>query len=60
VLIFEKFPSRYDVLCRDPLVIVRRAFLVDVGAKLQAGTLGQLAILLTMEATAMNMKVSYV
>ena len=59
VLIFEKFPNRNDPLCLDPLVIVRR-FLLDVGGRLQAGTLGELAILMTMEASANNVKVSYV
>ena len=60
VMIFEKFPSKNDPLCLDPLVIVRRSFLLDVGGKLQAGTLGEFAILMTMEASTKNMKVSYV
>ena len=60
VLIFEKFPNKNDPLCLDPLVIVRRTFLLEVGGRLQAGTLGELAILMTMEASANNMKVSYV
>ena len=60
VLIFEKFPSKNDPLCLDPLVIVRRDFFIEVGGRLQAGTLGELAILMTMEASAKNMKVAYV
>jgi hypothetical protein len=60
VLIFEKYPSKNDPLCLDPLVMVRRSFLLDVGGRLQAGTLGELAILMTMEAAKRNMKVSYV
>jgi len=60
VLIFEKFPTKNDPLCLDPMVIVRRSFLLEVGERLQAGTLGELAILMTIEASAKNMKVSYV
>ena len=60
VLIFEKFPSKNDPLCLDPLVIVRRVFLLEVGGRLAAATLGELAILMAMEASASNMRVAYV
>lgn len=60
VLIFEKFPNKNDPLCLDPLVIVRRSFLLEVGRRPQVRTLGQLAILMTIEASKKNMKVSYV
>jgi hypothetical protein len=60
VLIFEKFPNVNDPLCLDPLVLVRRSFLLEVGAKLQAETLGELVIFMSIEASAKNKKVSYV
>jgi hypothetical protein len=57
VLTFEKFPSKNDPLCRDPLVIVRRSFLLEIGEKLQAGTLGELAFMMMMEASDKGLKV---
>ena len=44
----------------DPLVIVRRSFLLDTGGSVKAETLGEFAILLTMEASKRNLTVGYV
>ncbi|HEX7181498.1 MAG TPA: hypothetical protein VF756_06615 [Thermoanaerobaculia bacterium] len=59
-LIFEKFPSRNDPLCLDPLIMVRRSFLLEVAPRLQAATLGEFAIVLAIEASARNLRVSTV
>lgn len=60
VLIFEEQPNIRDPFCLDPLVIVRRSFLIDAASSLSVGTLGELAILLTMEASKRNLRVGYV
>lgn len=52
VLIFEKHPNAQDPLCLDPLIIVRRSFLLEVATCIQAATLGAFAILLRMEASS--------
>lgn len=60
VLIFEKHPNAQDPLCLDPLIIVRRSFLLEVASCIQAATLGAFAILLTMEASKKELKVGYI
>jgi hypothetical protein len=60
VLTFEKQPNIHDPLCLDPLVIVRRSFFLDAASSLSADTLGELAILLMMEASKRNLRVNYV
>jgi hypothetical protein len=58
VIIFER--SRMKSGFGDPLIIVRRTFLLDAARGLAAGTLGQLAVLLTMKADERNLKVSFI
>ncbi|AOS84028.1 hypothetical protein BIU88_07670 [Chlorobaculum limnaeum] len=60
VLVFEKRPNAQDPFCMDPLVIVRRAFFLEAGGNVQAETLGECAILLTMEASKRKLTVGYV
>lgn len=60
VLTFEKQPNIHDPMCLDPLVIARRSFLLDAASCLNAHTLGELAILLAVEASKRNLKVNYI
>ena len=60
VLVFEKLPIDIDPLYLDPLIIVRRSFLLDIGANLKARSLGSLAVRLTAEVTKRNLKFSYI
>jgi hypothetical protein len=60
VLIFEKWPSRENPFCMDPLIIVRRSFFLAVGPSLEASTAGELAIRLAMAAGNQQKRVEYV
>jgi hypothetical protein len=60
VLTLEKSPNKVNPLCVDPLIIVRRDFLVQIGREIQARTSAELAISLAMKASAKNKKVSFV
>ena len=60
VLIYEKQPNKEDASCLDPMVIVRRTFLLDVGSSIRADALGELAIVLAIEASKKNLSVSTV
>jgi hypothetical protein len=60
VLVFEKWPSRENPFCMDPLIIVRRSFFLAVGPSLEASTSGELAIRLAMAAGNQQKRVGYV
>ncbi|MCZ6672811.1 MAG: hypothetical protein O7C75_07720, partial [Verrucomicrobia bacterium] len=60
VLVFEKRPNAQDPFCMDPLVIVRRSFFLDAGGSVKAETPGEIAILMTMEASKRSLTVGYV
>jgi hypothetical protein len=44
VLAYEKRPNKANPHCLDPLVIVRKSFVLEVALRLRANTLGQLAV----------------
>lgn len=61
VLIFEKYPTKFDPFALDPFVIVRRTFLLEESAKdLSANSLGELAIELSIRASKRKLKVIYI
>lgn len=60
VLIFEKYPSRLDPFCRDPLVMVRRSFLLEAASGMNVETLGELAIELAVIASQSNLQVLHI
>lgn len=61
VLIFEKYPTKFDPFALDPLVIVRRTFLLEESVKgLSANSLGELAIELSIRANKRKLKVIYI
>jgi hypothetical protein len=60
VLTVEKHPNRDNPLCLDPLIIVRRDFLLEAGAAIRARTSGELAIALATKAAAKNRKVLFI
>jgi len=60
VLSFEKHPTKLDPLCLDPMVIVRRTFLLDVTIGIRVKTIEELAIKLSIVASQKNLKVNYI
>jgi hypothetical protein len=59
-LVFEKWPNRDNPLQLDPLIIVRRAFFLDVGSSLKVPTAGALAIERAMAARRQHKQVGHV
>jgi hypothetical protein len=60
VLIFEKWPSRNDPFCLDPLIIVRRSFFLETGPSLTAITAGELAFALAGAARGQKKNIGFV
>ena len=59
-LVSEKLSDEVDPVFLDPLVIVRRSFLLEAALGLKVRSLGQLAIQLTSAASKRNLKIAYI
>jgi len=57
VLSFEKHPNRIRPMCIDPLIIVRCDFLTSIISNINAKSLGEFAIKLSIEASKKSLKI---
>lgn len=60
IIAFEKMPNKFDPFCLDPLVIVRRDFLLNNAKNMNVETLGELGFMLVMEAQKQSCEVSFI